>query len=698
MASNNFKMNQNQMLGYPLNTATGQNQMMRPLINVSNNQNDSMQCSEVITQNLTNSFIPSSINQSTNNDISSFERGPDKRQKLNDGNMGSSNNNNLGLQGGNQMGGLQNQNFQDRKNDNNFKNLTTQKENEKNNQQNLLKEFDAMQFRYSNEEYSHQINRFCKRIASEKHAQEIACKFPLYKMIRAIIKKFLFNELELIFFGYVLEESKWKVDDIEVRKQAYFMNDFLNITEVKDVLDYKSVLLYLILMAYAVKFYLNDEQEMRVFNQHMHTIVKDFSQLFQYWSKIYGTTALKIIPKSLNRVYRNLSRRPNEQNKKLHEDYNALVDAIIQISPPYNNEKGGEGSAAQAPQESGKQSKGSGKNNGSSMNLQEQNQGSNLTKASMNFQSTQKDYLQKIVEQKQQEEQRKQQQSQQQLQQQSQQQQQGQANQPMQPQISKNIVNKPLTGTGLDSLGGYNQTGFSQNNFLNQQGQKFTGNNSVQPSQNQQNRELGEYQSDFINPSATGILSSDASQLQKKDFNFLQFNSNGNINENLDFISMNAMNPSNNSYNFNSNNFGLNIGMQNYPSFLGIQSSQTQFDGANKNPSFNQGKSGTQGMQLQHMGQGSQTPNLPGQSLNSQNFGLQSSGNFDANNPNAQTGNVSTNLGQSGVFNTPNIAFSNGFIGQGNSSFNSHQVGFNQLQYFQNQNFLNQQQQQQKKN
>lgn len=85
-------------------------------------------------------------------------------------------------------------------------------------------------------------------------------------MIRSIIKKFLFNELELIFFGYVLEESKWKVDDIEVRKQAYFMNDFLNITEVKDLLDYKSVLLYLILMAYAVKFYLNDEQEMRVFN------------------------------------------------------------------------------------------------------------------------------------------------------------------------------------------------------------------------------------------------------------------------------------------------------------------------------------------------------------------------------------------------------------------------------------------------
>jgi hypothetical protein len=99
-------------------------------------------------------------------------------------------------------------------------------------------------------------------------------------MIRSIVKKFLFNELELIFFGYVLEESKWKVEDIEVRKHAYFMNDFLNITEVKDLLDYKAVLLYLILTAYGVKFYLNEEAEMLVFSAHMNTIVKDFGTLF----------------------------------------------------------------------------------------------------------------------------------------------------------------------------------------------------------------------------------------------------------------------------------------------------------------------------------------------------------------------------------------------------------------------------------
>jgi hypothetical protein len=32
-------------------------------------------------------------------------------------------------------------------------------------------------------------------------------------MMRAIVKKFIFNELEIIFFSYILEENKWEIDD-----------------------------------------------------------------------------------------------------------------------------------------------------------------------------------------------------------------------------------------------------------------------------------------------------------------------------------------------------------------------------------------------------------------------------------------------------------------------------------------------------
>jgi hypothetical protein len=32
-------------------------------------------------------------------------------------------------------------------------------------------------------------------------------------MMRAVVKKFLFNELEVVFFAYILEENQWKIDD-----------------------------------------------------------------------------------------------------------------------------------------------------------------------------------------------------------------------------------------------------------------------------------------------------------------------------------------------------------------------------------------------------------------------------------------------------------------------------------------------------
>jgi hypothetical protein len=43
---------------------------------------------------------------------------------------------------------------------------------------------------------------------------------------------------------------------------------------------------------------------------------------------------------TLNKMYKKLSKKPTDCKRKKYEDYNALVDAIIQISPPYNNEKG----------------------------------------------------------------------------------------------------------------------------------------------------------------------------------------------------------------------------------------------------------------------------------------------------------------------------------------------------------------------
>jgi len=47
------------------------------------------------------------------------------------------------------------------------------------------------------------------------------------------------------------------------------MIDYLNVTEILDEQEYKTILLYLILNAYAVKYYLNDNNDMNLYDNHL---------------------------------------------------------------------------------------------------------------------------------------------------------------------------------------------------------------------------------------------------------------------------------------------------------------------------------------------------------------------------------------------------------------------------------------------
>jgi len=40
-------------------------------------------------------------------------------------------------------------------------------------------------------------------------------------MMRAISKKFLFNELEIVFLAYILEENKWALSDEKLREHSF---------------------------------------------------------------------------------------------------------------------------------------------------------------------------------------------------------------------------------------------------------------------------------------------------------------------------------------------------------------------------------------------------------------------------------------------------------------------------------------------
>lgn len=117
------------------------------------------------------------------------------------------------------------------------------------------------------------------------------------------------------------------------------LEDFLNLTDAYDMHDYKCLLLYLILNAYAVKFYINFPEEMEIIERHLNQICPNFIQIFTAWSKLYATASLRINPKVLNQIFKELSAKPNLERKKQNQDYNNLVDQIMLISPPYNNDK-----------------------------------------------------------------------------------------------------------------------------------------------------------------------------------------------------------------------------------------------------------------------------------------------------------------------------------------------------------------------
>ncbi|CAD8061357.1 unnamed protein product [Paramecium primaurelia] len=209
----------------------------------------------------------------------------------------------------------------------------------------LQKEYDARSIRYANEDYSYLANVLLSRFSQLDAASTIATQYPLFKMLRGVTKKFMFNELEIIFFLHTIEEQKWRYDDQLISDfQAYFKQDFLSNQENQNVEGFKKLLLFLICCGYTIKCFFNDsnDQEIILITDHIQQYCqKDFKkQLLELWRQKYMNCSLKIVPRVLNKLYNKLMRLPKDGKQELQQDYNALVDQIIQISPAYNSQDG----------------------------------------------------------------------------------------------------------------------------------------------------------------------------------------------------------------------------------------------------------------------------------------------------------------------------------------------------------------------
>lgn len=80
-------------------------------------------------------------------------------------------------------------------------------------------------------------------------------------------------------------------------------------------------------------------KEMEIFEAHLTSLFPPFMNIYNIWIR-RNTQFLQFMPKKLNNIFKKYTINTKELvEQQFHNDYNSLVDAIIQISPPYNYDK-----------------------------------------------------------------------------------------------------------------------------------------------------------------------------------------------------------------------------------------------------------------------------------------------------------------------------------------------------------------------
>lgn len=80
--------------------------------------------------------------------------------------------------------------------------------------------------------------------------------YPVYKLMKAIAKLLMLNEIEVIFLAYLIKETNWEIRDKTILMNAENVQDI--VCYAIDNPDYKRLILYLMVTSFTVKYYLNE--------------------------------------------------------------------------------------------------------------------------------------------------------------------------------------------------------------------------------------------------------------------------------------------------------------------------------------------------------------------------------------------------------------------------------------------------------
>jgi hypothetical protein len=174
---------------------------------------------------------------------------------------------------------------------------------------------------YLNDDYSYECHQFISNICRSVSHHPLLSGFPVRDTLIAVSKKLLLNELEFLFLSCLLDELKWPILDETIKNHATTLKSLGSGTS--DQLELKCMELYLLLAAYSVKVYLNED--IKIFEGEMNDLLPKFPQIFQTWGTKFARTALIINPKKLNSKHNEFSTKHDEKVVH-HEDLNSKVN------------------------------------------------------------------------------------------------------------------------------------------------------------------------------------------------------------------------------------------------------------------------------------------------------------------------------------------------------------------------------------
>ena len=183
--------------------------------------------------------------------------------------------------------------------------------------------YEALLKKYLLNEYTPNCLNYINRIitdTSKNHLKKFQGIFELNKIFVNIIKELLMNEFELILLSLYLE--------------------LIDISSSKNISSFKESLIYL---CYFIKKLTLSEKDLAPINSFLNRKYQRFEQNFDLWIQSYSS----ILNEKLSYFqYTEINERFKEYNqahsvfcKNNYIDYNLIIDRILTMSIPYNENK-----------------------------------------------------------------------------------------------------------------------------------------------------------------------------------------------------------------------------------------------------------------------------------------------------------------------------------------------------------------------